>query len=78
LHELAITCLARGRPLIIDIQGAISADTAGAAVLLHVYAVARKSGCMVAIVNPAPAVKKMFALLRLDKILPLYPARMPV
>lgn len=77
LHDLAIACLARGRPLIIDIQDAISADTAGAAVLLHIYAVARKSGCVLAIVHPAPAVNKMLALLQLDRILPLYPPKIP-
>jgi len=76
LHELAIDCLSRARPLIIDIKGAVSTDTAGAAVLLHIYAVARESGCLLSIVNPVPSVNKVLALLHLDRILPVYPAVM--
>lgn len=77
LHDLAINCLSQDRPLVIDIKEAISSDSAGAAVLLKIFAVARENGCVLAIVNPVPAVKKMLVLLRLEGVLPLYPSVAP-
>lgn len=72
LYEVGMDYLSRGRPMVIDIKDAITTDTAGVAVLLHIYAVARENGCELAIVNPAPAVKKVLDLFHLDGILPIY------
>ena len=71
LHDLAIDCLAPDMPLYIDLGHTRFDDTSGVAVLLHIYAVARKKECVLVILNPVPSASRIINLLHLETVLPV-------
>lgn len=71
LHDLAIDYLCPDVPLCIDLGRTRFDDTSGVAVLLHIYAVARRQGCPLVILNLAPSASRIINLLHLEKVLPV-------
>ena len=71
LHELAIDCLCPDTPLYIDLGRTRFDDTSGVAVLLHIYALARRQGCPLLILNLAPSASRIINLLHLETVLPV-------
>ena len=76
LHELAIDCLCPDTPLYIDLGRTRFDDTSGVAVLLHIYALARRQGCPLLILNLAPSASRIINLLHLETVLPVSRDRM--
>ena len=71
LHDLAIEYLSPVEPLFIDIKNTVFADTSCVAVLLHVYAVARRNECVLVIINPVPSARKIIDFMHLEAVLPV-------
>lgn len=67
-RKVLLECLARKRPIVVDMSGVSYIDSSGVASLVEAFQGARKAGLAFALASVSEAAMRVLQLARLDKV----------
>lgn len=67
-RKVLLECLARKRPIVVDMSGVSYIDSSGVASLVEAFQGARKAGLAFALASVSDAAMRVLQLARLDKV----------
>ena len=72
-RKVLLECVARGRPVLVDMSGVTYIDSSGVASLVESLQRSRKAGRGFALVSVSEAALRVLQLARLDKVFAIHP-----